>query len=100
MSPINFNNTSIQKQYQQYLIKLSSDLDIINLLIEKDNTIYKSIQIIKDAYFINGFIQINHNLIGSYNHNGDLKICGELKNKIKLLFKIFLIFYEFIYNLN
>ena len=42
MSPINFNNTSIQKQYQQYLIKLSSDLDIINILIEKDNTIYES----------------------------------------------------------
>ena len=42
MSPINFNNTSIQKQYQQYLIKLSSDLDIIKILIEKDNTIYES----------------------------------------------------------
>ena len=36
------NNTSIQKQYQNYLIKLSSDLDLINILIEKDNTIYES----------------------------------------------------------
>ena len=36
------DNTSIQKQYKQYLIKLSSDLDIINILIEKDNTIYES----------------------------------------------------------
>ena len=42
---------------------------------------------------MNGFIQINDNLIGSYGYDGDLKICGELKNKIKLLFKIFLIFY-------
>ena len=37
MSPINFVNTSIQKQYQQYLIKLSFHLDLINILIEKDN---------------------------------------------------------------
>ena len=36
------HNTSIQKQYQQYLIKLSSDLDIINILIENDNRIYES----------------------------------------------------------
>ena len=42
MAPINFVNISIQKQYQQYLIKLSSDLDIINILIEKDNSIYES----------------------------------------------------------
>ena len=42
---------------------------------------YQSIQIIKDAYFINGFIQINYNLIGSYVHVGDLKIYGELKKR-------------------
>ena len=36
------HNTSIQRQYQQYLIKLSSDLDLINIIIEKDNTIYES----------------------------------------------------------
>ncbi len=36
------DNTSIQKQYQQYLIKLSSDSDLINILIEKDNRIYES----------------------------------------------------------
>ena len=36
------NNTPIEKQYQNYLIKLSSDLDIINILIEKDITIYES----------------------------------------------------------
>ena len=35
------DNTSIQKKYQQYLIKLSSDLDLINIIIEKDNTIYE-----------------------------------------------------------
>ena len=33
---------SIQKQYQQYLIELSSDLDFINILIEKENTIYEN----------------------------------------------------------
>ena len=36
------HNTSIQKQYQQYLIKLSSDSNFINIIIEKDNTIYES----------------------------------------------------------
>ena len=36
------DNTSIQKQYQNYLIKLSSDLDIINIIIEKDYRIYES----------------------------------------------------------
>ena len=41
MSSIILNNTSIEKQYQQYLIKLSSDLDLINIIIEKDNTIYE-----------------------------------------------------------
>ena len=36
------DKTSIQKQYQQYLIKLSSDSDLINIIIEKDNIIYES----------------------------------------------------------
>ena len=36
------HNTSIQKQYQQYLIKLSSDSNLINVIIEKENTIYES----------------------------------------------------------
>ena len=36
------HNTSIQKQYQQYLIKLSSDSDLVNIIIEKENTIYES----------------------------------------------------------
>ena len=36
------HKTSIQKEYQNYLIKLSSDLDSINILIEKDNKIYES----------------------------------------------------------
>ena len=36
------DNISIKKQYKNYLIKLSSDLDIINIIIEKDNTIYES----------------------------------------------------------
>ena len=42
MESMILDNTSIQKQYQSYLIKLSSDLDIINISIEKDNTIYES----------------------------------------------------------
>ena len=36
------HKTPIQKQYQQYLIKLSSDSDLINIIIEKENTIYES----------------------------------------------------------
>ena len=35
------DNTSIQKQYKTYLIKLSYDY-LIKILIEKDNTIYES----------------------------------------------------------
>ena len=42
MESMKQHNTSIQKQYQQYLIKLSSDSDLINIIIEKDNTIYES----------------------------------------------------------
>ena len=42
MESMILDNTSIQKQYQRYLIKLSSDLDSINILIEKDNIIYES----------------------------------------------------------
>ena len=42
MESIILDNTSFQKKYQKYLIKLSSDLDSINILIEKDNTIYES----------------------------------------------------------
>ena len=42
MESMKQHNTSIQKQYQQYLIKLSSDSDSINIIIEKDNTIYES----------------------------------------------------------
>ena len=36
------DKTPIQKEYQQYLIKLSSDSDLINIIIEKENTIYES----------------------------------------------------------
>ena len=46
---------------------------------------YKFIQIIKDAYFINGFIQINDNLFGSY---GDLNI-WRIKNKKNYYLKYF-----------
>ena len=42
MESMKQHNTSIQKQYQQYLIKLSSDSDLVNIIIEKDNTIYES----------------------------------------------------------
>ena len=41
-SIIILDNTSIQKQYQKYLIKLSSHLDLVNIIIEKDNRIYES----------------------------------------------------------
>ena len=36
------SNTSIQKQYQKYLIKLASDSESINIIIEKENRIYES----------------------------------------------------------
>ena len=42
MESMILDNTSIQKQYQQYLIKLSSDSYLVNIIIEKDNTIYES----------------------------------------------------------
>ena len=42
MESMILDNTSIQKQYKQYLIKLSSDSDLINVIIEKENTIYES----------------------------------------------------------
>ncbi len=42
MEPMILDNISIQKQYQQYLIKLSSDSGLINVLVEKDNKIYES----------------------------------------------------------
>ena len=36
------DNISIEKQYHQYLIKLSSDIDLINIIIETNNIIYES----------------------------------------------------------
>ena len=36
------DKTPIQKQYQQYLIKLSYDSNLINIIIVKDNIIYES----------------------------------------------------------
>ena len=42
MSSSVFSHSSIEKQYQQYLIKLSSDLDLIYIIIEKDHIIYES----------------------------------------------------------
>ena len=36
------NKISIEKQYHQYLIKLSSDIDLINIIIETNNIIYES----------------------------------------------------------
>ena len=42
MESMKQHNTSIQKQYQQYLIKLSSDSDLSNIIIEKENIIYES----------------------------------------------------------
>ena len=54
MESMILDNTSIQKQYQRYLIKLSSDLDIIKILIEKDNTIYES------NFNLQSYININY----------------------------------------
>ena len=42
MSSRVFSHSSIEKQYQQYLIKLSSGLDLIYIIIEKDHIIYES----------------------------------------------------------
>ena len=36
------SNISIEKPYHQYLIKLSSDFDLINIIIETNNIIYES----------------------------------------------------------
>ena len=44
------DKTPIQKQYQQYLIKLSSDSDLVNIIIEKDNIIYESIFNLKSLH--------------------------------------------------
>ena len=42
MESIILDNNSIQKQYQKYFIELSSDFDLVNIIIENDNTIYES----------------------------------------------------------
>jgi hypothetical protein len=42
MSKIILKKISIEKQYQQYLIKLSSDIDLINIIIETNDIIYES----------------------------------------------------------
>ena len=42
MESMILDKTPIQKQYKQYLIKLSYDSGSINIIIEKENTIYES----------------------------------------------------------
>ena len=75
------DNTSIQKQYQSYLIKLSSDLDIINISIEKDNTIYESNFNLEELR--------QHRLLMSSLTTQEIKI---IKNKkLFFIFNIFLI---------
>ena len=89
------DNTSIQKQYQNYSIKLSSDLDIIRILIEKDNTIYESNFNLKSLHrhqllkslttqeiikFIIGLIDMNKIEIKEENTNLKLILISTLPN--------------------
>ena len=91
-----FNNTSFQKQYQQYLIKLSSYSDLVNIIIEKDNTIYESnfnlqslqqhqlfissLTIQKIIEFIIGLIDMNKIEIKEENMNLTLILISTLTN--------------------
>ena len=90
------HNTSIQKQYQQYLIKLSSDLNLVNIIIEKDNIIYesnfnleelhkhqllmKSLTTQKIKEFIVGLIDMNKIEIKEENMNLKLILISTLPN--------------------
>ena len=99
------HNTSIQKQYQQYLIKLSSDSDLINIIIEKDNTIYESNFNLQSLHqhqllisslstqeiikFIIGLIDMNKIEIKEENKNLKLILISTLTNcELNLLKKI------------
>ncbi len=104
MSPINFVNTSIQKQYQNYLIKLSSDLDLINIIIEKDNTIYESnfnleylhqLQLLISSFttqeiieFIIGLIDMNKIKIKEENMNLKLILISNLPNHSNVILNL------------
>ena len=103
MSPINFDNTSIQKQYESYLIKLSSDLDLINIKIEKDNRIYesnfyleylhqhqllKSLTTQKIKEFIIGLIDTNKIEIKEENKNLKLILISPLPNHSNVILNL------------
>ena len=104
MSPINFDNTSIQKQYRNYLIKLSSDLDLINILIEKDNIIYESnfnleylhqYQLLMSSFtsqemieFVVGLIDMNKIKIKEENMNLKLILISTLPNDLNVELKL------------
>ena len=90
------DNTPIQKQYQQYLIKLSYDSGSINIIIEKENTIYesnfnlqslhkhqllmKSLTIQEIIEFIVGLIDMNKIEIKEENMNLKLILISTLTN--------------------
>ena len=73
------DKTSIQKKDQQYSIKLSSNPDLINILIEKDNTIYES-------NFILEYLHQHQLLISSLTTQEIIKFIIELidMNKIEI----------------
>ena len=98
------HKTSIQKQCQQYLIKLSSDLDLINIIIEKDNTIYesnfnlkslhqhqllmKSLTIQEMIKFIIGLIDMNKIEIKEENMNLKLILISNLPNHSNVILNL------------
>ena len=78
MESMKQHNTSIQKQYQKYLIKLSSDSDLVNIIIEKDNIIYESNFNLEELY--------NHRLLTSLTTQKIIKFIIQLIdiNKIEI----------------
>ena len=97
MESMILDNSSIQKQYQSYLIKLSSYLDTIKILIEKDYTIYESNFNLEDLHqhqllikssttqkiieFISGLIDTNKIEIKEENMNLKLILISILPNQ-------------------
>ena len=104
MSPIILNNTSIEKKYHRYLIKLSSILDLINIIIEKDNIIYESnfnleylhkYKLLISSFstqeiieFIIGFIDMNKIEIKEKNMNLKFILISTLPNNFNIEFNL------------
>ena len=94
------HNKPIEKQYQQYLIKLSYNSDLINIIIEKENTIYesnfnlqslhhhqllmKSLTTQEIIKFIIGLIDMNKIEIKEENMNLKLSLISTLPNHSNL----------------